>query len=155
MWLVLLAGLVLAVALAGCDGPMPTYPPSPLPVEGRAEGGRERIEVVDSSEEEVIQVEQVPTIGGFEVVFLVMSIAALIKSLIGPRGKVLLACAVGLGVVFNGLALALSGGLVPEAQAVWVVLFVRAVGYVLATPGLYDLLRDDLLPAIGKPFGRK
>ena len=88
-------------------------------------------------------------IGGFEIGIIVVGIVQLVKKF-GLKGNGALALAVSLGFVLFAIGQALGQSLVPAAIAIWVVIVVRSIGYTLAVPGLYDLLKDELLPAVAR-----
>jgi hypothetical protein len=152
VWMVVVC-VVLAWIVTGCVGPEPTVSPIATPTLAPSPLVIRAVEEKTTGEEVSEMPGDVPGIGGFETVFLVMGIAALVKAL-GLRGKALLVVAVFLGVAINGVALAVAGEMLPAAAAMWVLLAVRAIGYTLAIPGLYDLLKDEMLPAVGRHMVR-
>lgn len=151
VWLAMVIAVVVLLVV-GCEGPGPTVTVSPLPTPTGmpsplvGEGGE--VVVREMSGEEVSGMpSDVPEIGGFEVVFVIMGIVQLAKQF-GVTGKGSLGLALVLGLLLNGLVQALSGEMLPVEAVPWVLLAVRAVGYTLAIPGLYDLIKDELLPRI-------
>ena len=77
-------------------------------------------------------------IGGFEIGLIVLGIVEIAKKF-GINGKGSLGLALGLGLLLFGYGSAVEAGLIGELVATWVTVAVRAVGYSLAVPGLYDL----------------
>jgi len=78
-------------------------------------------------------------IGGFEIAVIVVGVVELAKQ-IGLKDKGALGLALGLGLLLFGYGSAVEAGLIAEAVVTWATVVIRAIGYTLAVPGLYDLL---------------
>ncbi len=89
------------------------------------------------------------SIGGFEIGIILVGIVQLAKKL-GLVGRAVTGLALGLGLVLFCMGQALAQNLMPPAVALWAVIVIRSIGYTLAVPGLYDLLKDELLPAVAR-----
>ena len=93
--------------------------------------------------------EEIPQISGFEVVVLVSGIVQLFKELFSLEGKAAQALTFGVGLCLFGIWSAMQVAVLPEQFALWINLVARALGYTLAAPGLFKLVKHELLPAVG------
>lgn len=80
------------------------------------------------------------SIAGISIALLIVGIVEAAKQF-GVKGKSSMALAVGLGVLFVGLAQALAQGVIPPAVVPWVELGVTALAGGLAAMGYYDFAR--------------
>jgi len=80
------------------------------------------------------------TIAGVSLLVLLPGIVECAKAF-GVRGKVSLALSLALGVIFFGLAQAISGGLIPQDWQVWIEVAVYGIAGGLAVSGYYDLVK--------------
>jgi hypothetical protein len=78
------------------------------------------------------------SIAGVSIALLIVGIVEAAKEF-GVTGKWSRALALALGVLFVGLAQAISGGLIPAGALPWVELIVTALAGGLAAMGYYDL----------------
>lgn len=79
-------------------------------------------------------------IDGISVGLLIVGLVEAAKEF-GINGKGSRALALGLGVLFGGLAFAVSQNMIPAEAMPWVALVVTAIASGLSAMGYYDLLR--------------
>lgn len=88
-------------------------------------------------------------ISGFEIVFVVLGLVQLSKRF-GLKGNGLFIEAVVLGLFFFGLEQAIALEMLSQVVLNWLGIIISGVAKTLAIPGLYDVAKDEMLPAIGK-----
>jgi len=77
-------------------------------------------------------------VGGFEIGVIILGIVELAKKF-KVTGRWSLGLAIILGLLLFGYGAAVDANLVSEIVATWMTVVIRAFGYTLAVPGLYDL----------------
>ena len=92
-----------------------------------------------------------PMLAGWEIAYLVLTTTQLVKVLAEPHleGKRSALFALALGLALFGINSAAGEGVMSEAVMQWVRIVVRTVGYTVSVPGLYSLINDEVLPAVG------
>jgi len=90
----------------------------------------------------------IPEVHGFELITIVAGVVQFIKEQFGLEGKSAQQAALGVGVVVFGYWSAMQAGVIPEGVGLWANIVIRTVGYALAAPGLFKLVKHELLPAV-------
>lgn len=87
----------------------------------------------------------IPEVHGFELIAIVVGVVQFVKEQFGLEDKPAQAVALGIGLLVFGYWSAAQAGVVPEAVVLWASVALRALGYTLAAPGLYKLVKHELL----------
>jgi hypothetical protein len=95
--------------------------------------------------------QETPMLARWEIVYLVLTVTQLAKTMAEPhlKGKRSAAVALVLGAVLFGINSAAKEEVIGESFMMWVRIVVRTIGYAVSVPGLYSLMKDEALPAVG------
>ena len=86
-----------------------------------------------------------PEVQGFEVAAIVVGVVQFIKEQFELGGKPAQGVALLVGLLLFGYWSAMQAGVVPEEIVVWANVVIRAIGYTLAVPGLFKIVKHEFL----------
>jgi len=92
----------------------------------------------------------VPEVSGFELIAIVIGVVQFIKEQLELVDKPAQRLTLGVGLVVFGYWSAAQAGVVPEAVVLWASIVIRTIGYTLAVPGLYKVVKHELLNRKGE-----
>jgi len=88
---------------------------------------------------------EVPGVHGFELVAIVVGMVQFLKERFALQSGQTEWLAMGLGLTLFGYWSAMQAGVIPAVVILYAGIVIRALGYTLAVPGIYKVIKHELL----------
>jgi len=142
--------LILVLTLVACDiGPTPTA--SPLSMES----GKVVVPAGATSDPEPPSGD-IESLNGFSIGVIIVGVVGLIQQLFNTdekqpiKGRVTIVIALLTGLFLYGISGAIKYGLLATDAQLWVALVTEVLMATLSVPGLFSVMENTILPAIGR-----